>query len=491
MSTRRRVVLVAAVAAVLFVVGAVFSLLQTDEPEAFTAIELHFKYGSIGSDYAMADDESGVPYWIWRVLPDVFPDLLEELTPGRPGEGYERLGFIYEPDVDLEHPRPIGTSFRKTQIEAIGVNCAACHVGTVRDTPGGQARLVLGMPAQRLDFLGYERFLINAAGDDRFDAGTLIDAINKVNPDFSFVDELVYRFVVIPMMKDRLLTLKEKFLFIDDLERHPAWGPGRVDTFTPYKVRFDMGDEAYQIPGQADFPSLWDQASRAGMFLHWDGNNESLDERNLSASIGAGASESSADLDGIERIKNWIETLPAPAFPAERIDQSLVAAGAAIYEGACAACHAFGGERTGQVEPIAVLGTDDSRLRSFDDAIAANMNTLGKGRSWAFSHFHATDGYANLPIDGIWLRAPYLHNGSVPYLSDLLAPASERPAAFCRGSDVFDYDRVGFVSDQSQAECTEFWFDTTLAGNGNEGHEYGTDLTPEQKRALLEYLKTQ
>ncbi|MDA0364422.1 MAG: cytochrome c [Chloroflexi bacterium] len=491
MSTRRRVVIVAAAAVVLFLVGAVLSLLQTDQPERFVDIEMHFKYGSIGSDYSMAADEGGVPYWIWRVLPDVFPDILERLTPGQPGTGYERLGFIFEPTVTLDHPRPIGLSFRETAIEAVGVNCAVCHVGTVRDTPGGRAQLVLGMPALRLDFLGYERFLIDAADDSRFNAGTLIDAIKQVNPDFGFFDQMLYRFVVIPRMKSRLDTLRSDFSFIDDLDRHPPWGPGRVDTFTPYKVRFEMGDAAYETAGQADFPAIWNQSIRAGMELHWDGNNLSLDERNLSASIGSGASESSVDLQSIERIKRWIESLPAPKFPADRIDQSLVTAGEPIYNANCALCHSLEGARVGQVEPIATLGTDPSRLDSFDDAIAANMNTLGEGRPWAFSNFRSTDGYANAPLDGIWARAPYLHNGSVPYLSDLLEPAAERPTAFCRGSDLYDYQRVGFVADGAESECTEFWFDTTLVGNGKEGHEYGTNLSADQKRALLEYLKTQ
>lgn len=490
MSTGRRVVIVAVAAVVLFIVGAGLSLLQTDEPERFADIEMHFKYGSIGSDYSMASDEGGVPYWIWRVLPDVFPDILERLTPGRTGTGYERLGFIYEPNVTLDHPRPIGLSFRETAIEAVGVNCSACHVGTVRDAPGAPARLVLGMPAIQLDFLGYERFLIDAADDDRFNAGTLIDAIKQVNPDFGFFDQLLYRYVI-SQMKSRLDTLRSDFSFIDDLDRHPPWGPGRVDTFTPYKVRFEMGAAAYETAGQADFPAIWNQGIRDGMELHWDGNNLSLDERNLSASIGSGASESSVDLPAVERIKRWIEDLPPPQFPANRIDASLVAAGQPIYAAHCAMCHALDGDRIGQVEPIATLGTDRSRLDSFDDAIAANMNTLGEGRPWAFSHFRSTDGYANAPLDGVWARAPYLHNGSVPYLSDLLEPAAQRPTGFCRGSDVYDYDRVGFVADGAESACTAFWFDTSLVGNGNGGHGYGTNLTAEEKRALLEYLKTQ
>ena len=66
------------------------------------------------------------------------------------------------------------------------------------------------------------------------------------------------------------------------------------------------------------------------------------------------------------------------------------------------------------------------------------MNTLGTGTPWKFSHFRKTDGYANMPLDGVWLRAPYLHNGSVPTLRALLFP-EERPAVFYRGYDVYDW----------------------------------------------------
>ena len=57
------------------------------------------------------------------------------------------------------------------------------------------------------------------------------------------------------------------------------------------------------------------------------------------------------------------------------------------------------------------------------------MNTIGDCRPWKFSHFRKTDGYANMPLDGVWLRAPYLHNGSVPTLRALLFP-DERPRTF-------------------------------------------------------------
>ena len=133
-----------------------------------------------------------------------------------------------------------------------------------------------------------------------------------------------------------------------------------------------------------------------------------------------------------------------------------------------------------------------------------NQSTLYAGyeKDWGFdppypqrfSHFRKTNGYANSPLDGIWLRAPYLHNGSVPNLRELLEPADTRTKLFYRGNDVYDPQNVGFVSNIAEQEGHKFFaYDTAKRGNGNGGHTghvYGTDLPPEQKRALLEYLKT-
>jgi len=111
-----------------------------------------------------------------------------------------------------------------------------------------------------------------------------------------------------------------------------------------------------------------------------------------------------------------------------------------------------------------------------------------------FSHFRKTFGYANSPLDGIWLRAPYLHNGSVPSLRDLLEPSAQRPKAFYRGYDVYDQKKVGFVSDvENEKGRSYFRYDTEQPGNSNKGHEgkrYGTELSKAEKDALVEFLKT-
>jgi hypothetical protein len=119
------------------------------------------------------------------------------------------------------------------------------------------------------------------------------------------------------------------------------------------------------------------------------------------------------------------------------------------------------------------------------------MNTIGRGQPWGFHRFRATGGYANHPLQGIWVRAPYLHNGSVPSLDDLLKAPDQRTKKFYAGNDVYDQARVGFVSDKpAEGERTFVEFDTTLKGNSNSGHVYGIGLSDADRRALLEYLKT-
>jgi len=100
------------------------------------------------------------------------------------------------------------------------------------------------------------------------------------------------------------------------------------------------------------------------------------------------------------------------------------------------------------------------------------------------------NGYQAVPLDGIWMRAPYLHNGSVPNLTELLEPQEKRSRMFYRGYDVYDPVKVGFDTESDAARQHGFRLDTAERGNGNQGHLYGTALSPADKKALIEYLKT-
>jgi len=474
----------AALAVLVVVAIGVYAFLQRDVPMTYADPVEHFKYGSIGAD----SRDGGVPYALWRVLPTVFPDKL----PNRPGEGYARFGFVFETPTS---PRPIGTSIREQPVPLLGLNCASCHTGSLRDSPNAPPRIVLGMPAQQLDAQAYLRFLFAVGRDPRFNTDTLLNAIHADDPSFSWFDDLLYRVLIVQRTKEALIARGNAFSWMD---ARPDFLPGRVDTFNPYKQRlqerlgassgFDIASD--KTVGTADLPSLWNQRPREGMFLHWDGNNDSVDERNKSATLGAGATENSLDEQSLARIHDWIADLPPPQFPTDKINPERARAGEPVWASQCASCHAFGAPQTGQVTPIAEIGTDRSRLDSFTPQLASAMIEFGRGYKWQFSHFRKTDGYANMPLDGLWLRAPYLHNGSVPTLRDLLKPPAERPKIFYRGYDVYDYDNVGFVTSGPDAERVGVRHDTAVEGNSNSGHTYGSNLSQAEKDALLEYLKT-
>ena len=471
----------------------------------------HFKYGSIGSEPA-----SGLPYWIWKALPLMFAEKLPAGT-----QGWEAFGFLYEAGRDL----PIGVSQRKvTGIDRVWLNCSVCHVGTLRDGPGGERQLLLGAPSNNLRLFDFVQFLRAAAHDNRWQPDYVLAKIEEAGGNLNLLERLVYRFFVIGRVRAALLDLNSQLEFLD---RQAAlghnWGPGRVDTFNPYKklqLNWDMSripDE--ELTGAADYPSIWMQGPRQGMFLHWDGNNPSVEERNLSASLGAGVTPVTIDMGSLQRIRDWLWEFPAPRFPAERIDQAEAEQGRPIYARYCAACHgapkADGGgydydqsrfPRLGRVERLSAVATDPGRWRAYTQAFAGEQNMLFAGYpkpdqdcrqrlcSARFQQFRKTDGYANHPLDGIWARSPYLHNGSVPTLRALLDPAKDRPVTFQRGNDVYDWDAVGYVSDQGgDAIGGGFLYDTRAPGNANTGHEgtaYGTELPAAAKDAIVEYMKT-
>ena len=488
--------LIATVGLVLIVCGIWLGVrLTRDVPVTYEYPGEHFKYGSTGGERGSGSYRgAGIPYSIWKLLPELFPQYL-------PGKGYQSLGFIYEPGKDL----PIGTSKRNVQgIDRVFLNCAICHVGSVRDTPQSAPRIILGMPGNTVDLQGFQRFLTACVKDENFTAQRIIPEIAHAGTD-DWLNRQLLKFLGVSGMRDRLLLLGQRFAFMD---REPDFGPGRVDTFNAPKVllNFRMDNlPSEEWVGVCDFPSIWNQRQREGMWLHWDGNNNSVEERNRSASFGTGAIPPTLDRKSIKRVEDWLRDAKPMPYPYP-IDQALAAKGAPLYQQYCAACHGksgtdFSGESVGKVTPIGEIKTDRWRMDSYSPELCVNQNLLYAGYdNERFSHFRKTYGYANSPLDGIWLRAPYLHNGSVPTLRDLLEPASARPKDFYRGYDVFDAKRVGFVSTVAEENGRRFFHYLTsypdgrpMPGNGNFGHEgkeYGTELSPDEKDAIVEYLKT-
>ena len=454
-----------------------------DKAVIYDDIQEHFKYGSTGGERV-----AGFPYWIFAALPEVCPEHL-------PGKGYQSLGLVFEKGKDL----PIGMSMRRvTGLDRVFLNCAVCHTGTVRETADSEPTIVLGMPANTFNVMDFQSFFFNCARDPRFTAEHIVPVIEKKANGLSFLDKYLVYPIAISLMRDGLISLASRFTFAD---KQPAWGPGRVDTFNAAKAVFNFpfgNTDPSEMIGTADLPSIWNQQQRQGMQLHWDGNNTQVEERNKSAAFGTGTTPPTIELANIKRLEDWLLTFRPPPYP-YLIDKKLAAKGQPVYMEYCANCHGangqdFTGEYVGTVVPINKIGTDRWRLDSYTYNLAVNQSTLYSGYPWRFKNFRKTFGYANMPLDGIWLRAPYLHNGSVPTLRDLLNPGSERPDTFYRGNDIYDKKQVGFVSDiASEGSKKYFLFDTKIPGNGNFGHEgktYGTELPAAQKDALVEYMKT-
>lgn len=426
--------------------------------------EEHWKYGAIG-----LSSESRVPYLVWKALPRMFPEKM-------PG-GWASFGLIVEDGREL----PVGFSLRHIGYPAVEANCALCHTGSYRESAGAKPKLIYGGPAHEMDLQSFQRFLSEAGTDPRFTPDNVLNEIEKTD-HLSAIDRLIYRYLIIPATIQGLARQKQDYSW-ENLR--PAQGRGRVDTFNPTKFNvYHMPDD--QSIGTTDLPQVWNQEPRVHMWLHWDGNNDDIRQRNYAAAMAIGARPDTVIPESFTQDTNFLLKLPPPAYPFP-VNREQAARGAELFKADCAQCHAQEGPRFGQVMPE--VGTDRHRVDSFTQGLVDKFHTVKFGNV-LFTSYRKTDGYVATFIDGLWARAPYLHNGSVPSLWDLLQPAQSRTRVFYRGYNVYDPKAVGFVSSGSEAERYGFRYDTAVPGNSNAGHEYGTTLTDQQKWDLIEYLKT-
>jgi hypothetical protein len=468
----------------LLVAGAILGLFAwykffREEPQPpFASEEEWFKYGSLGGE-----NDQGVPYWIWVVLPRVFPDLM----PG--AGGYKSLGLVWEEGAEL----PVGFSKKTVGFPRVGNNCALCHTAAWRSKSDETPKLVLGAPANTINVQQLLQFFSRAAGDARFNSGTILNEIAELTK-LSWVDQQLYRFLIIPLTRKAFLEQGQKFAWATRPGK-PAWGVGRDDPFNMAKYFMTSLREDNTV-GQSDFGSCWNLAIRKGtnLLLNWAGETPSVYSVLVDSSLGVGARPGGRFEENMRRLDQFLSRLPAPKCPftngPHAINPQLAATGEAIYKQHCAACHEPGREKTNRVIPLDEIGTDRERFDSWSQAAADQMNATIKHRGVERPGVIKNNGYLSPPLDGLWARAPYLHNGSVPNLRELLETPSRRSKGFFRGYDIYDPSNIGFTTKGAEAERTGFWLDTTLRGNANHGHTYGTEISAEEKTALLEFLKT-
>ena len=259
--------------------------------------------------------------------------------------------------------------------------------------------------------------------------------------------------------------------------------------------------------------------------------------------------------------KDGFSGLKSPKWPADilpPVDPKLAEEGAKLYKSHCQGCHRppitsaefydfnnkdwwtknEAGEAILKVENIKIshIGTDDAQAADMLARTVAVPENLGiKSPSFAFAlgelvektvnynfdqrkppvseaERKRIDGYMPnelrgelaykvRPLNGVWATPPYLHNGSVPTIDDLLGDPEKRPKTFYLGNREYDPVKVGYKSDPFK---NGFEFDTSIRGNSNRGHEFRKDydkdkeikgvigpaLSEGDRKALIEYLKT-
>jgi mono/diheme cytochrome c family protein len=144
---------------------------------------------------------------------------------------------------------------------------------------------------------------------------------------------------------------------------------------------------------------------------------------------------------------------------------------------------------------LAILFSDSERapnlLRLLEPSVRQNLRSHIEGRlANMFKVPGERDAYESRVLHGIWATAPYLHNGSVPNLWELLTPPAQRKSSFMVGSKEYDMKNVGYVTDKSPFNDGNFVVNADInSGNSNAGHDFGTTLSDDDKWALIEYLK--
>jgi hypothetical protein len=469
----------------------------------------------------------------------------------RAADHMEQLGYIpVEASTWNPDGLPIGfTRDRDPRdgVEHLGFSCAACHTNRVR---AGDRDLIIDGAPTLADFEKLERELYAALQQTaRSDARFARFADRVLGADAPEPERAKLRADL--RARSQQLEARERSNRPGDAKPALVqYGPARLDAFGAIINSVDRGLGAPPSgPARApvSYPCIWD-AGRIDR-VQWNGSAFNDAQGRLGRNIGEvlgvfahlappGADRtlvSSVNMDGLEALEQMMLELKSPAWPTSLPppDAGKVETGQKLYGQYCAACHQRD-DATGPREfkaamvPQCQVGTDPEMLRQIDErrpglervlqAVGGVMLTspcrvlrltgatvpepcddaLQRGEMVKQMRARAEETrvdpcadpascYKAGPLHGVWATAPYLHNGSVPNLWQLLLPPGKRVREFRVGSPEIDPIHVGFRSD---AASGGFVFRTGLAGNSSTGHAYGTQLSEADRWALIEYMKT-
>lgn len=411
--------------------------------------------------YGPADFQVELFDKLWEIWPEILKQKAAEASPAeRRQMAYSRYGLVADPE------NPDGPPLGAVDDGQGGwaMNCLACHQGKVA------GRVIWGVGNSHFAFQTLTLDVLKArrAAGEKLNPGEAMGPLIPLGLSNGTTNAQVFS-IVLSAMRDKDLNVQRAPNFPrfrnHDLDAPPYWNVKRkknlyIDGFVPKTHRVIM------------------------QFALTPSNSaETFKQRE----------------DGFRDIMAWIESLEPPEYPWE-IDSVLAGQGRLAFERVCADCHGTygpGGEYPERCVPIEELGTDPLRLTGMPAEHRRFYRESWFGEYGQLEIIEEPDGYVAPPLDGIWASAPYLHNGSVPTLWHLLHPGA-RPAVWQRSEDGYDQSRVGLEvtaydalpEDVKDADQKRTYFETRIAGKSAAGHRFPDELSPQQKRAVLEYLKT-
>lgn len=518
-STKRRLRTFGLAAGVLAIVGtaAFFVWRSTWTQDRDLTLREAFTAGSIGTEL--------VPKVVFDVLPGLFPDQFQPAGPDA-GDWVEQFGFIRgAPDSEYGLPVGLVVSQRAPQtgepapVEFVGFSCSVCHTNVIRTRPDDPGFLVYGMGSTSLDFFAWvDAFRTAVLDEERLTLDTIGTAYEaRTGESLGLLDKLAIR----QWLSGAREALHEQLPKYDapysgaelrDSRLLPI-GPGRSQAFKAL-VQLAMDRPGATDRAYSKLPVVYRQADKP--LAQFDGSAKDIVLRSALAALGTGATLESLAvpqiLDNVTKASEYTRELEGPTyaevFPDLPINADRVARGRDAYLQFCDACHGHpggdgtwvAGSRQGEIVPLAEIGTDPERV------LFRYYELIGPAMYEYFPDDHPLNpegddlrgegelGFLNAPISSAFTRAPYLHNGSVPTMAELINLQPRRPV-FYRGRSLYDPESLGLMVPTTPDERNYWRFDTSSPGDGNGGHDYpwpyrGPGWDEETLRDLLEYLKT-
>jgi mono/diheme cytochrome c family protein len=254
-----------------------------------------------------------------------------------------------------------------------------------------------------------------------------------------------------------------------------------------------------EIPDEvipSDVPAWWMLKKKNAMFYNGFGRGDFSRFLMASNLLTVNDTSESREVDShFNDVLAYINSIQPPPYPGP-LNKSLVRKGGILFVQNCSRCHGnYGnpGSYPNLLIPESEIQTDSflfkNNYQSYQFVEWFNNSWFAMGDHPA--RLEPFNGYIAPPLDGIWITAPYLHNGSVPDLESLLN-SKNRPRYWSRDFDnpEYDYGKLGWKFQVEDSARGTNVYNTDLPGYGNYGHRYGDKLSSGERKAIIEYLKS-